>query len=462
MRVPVDGGTPEVIARVQPTELAASPQMLPGGDALLFTVATVGAGQDAWDRARIVVQRLGSGERTTLVDGASEGRYVSTGHLVFAIGGILFARPFNLGRLQVDGPQVAVLEGVRRGSGTGSTSITLNAMQAAISDSGTLVYVPGPLVSSSRQMFVLTDNKGNVTPLKLPPGPYQFPRVSPDGKQIAYGTEDGKEAIDWMYGLDGNTQPRRLTFEGRNRFPIWSGDGQWVAFQSDREGDLAIFRQRADGSTAAAERLTRPENEAVHVPESWSPKGDTLLFTETKGDTVSLQALALAERKATPFAGIVSNRWPNASFSPDGTWVAYSARRENEVQETLYVRRFPPTESVFQISTGDAHFPVWSLDGRLLFIDAARTDNGRVGFVSVNISTQRGFEVGDPVLIPRRFNVTSGGIGRSRTFDVLPDGQRFIGITGEEALQEGQPSEPQIQVVLNWIEELKQRVPTGR
>jgi len=462
LRVAGDGGTPEVLARVQPTELAASPQILPGGDALLFTLATLGAGQDVWDRARIVVQRLKSGERTTVVDGGSEGRYVSTGHLLFAVGGVLYARPFDLDHLQVNRAAVAVLEGVRRGSGTGSTGTLLNAMQVGISENGSLMYVPGPLLTSIRQVFVLADSKGNVTPLKLPPGPYQFPRVSPDGKQIVYGTDDGKEAIVWIYGLDGNTQPRRLTFEGRNRFPIWSGDGQWVAFQSDREGDLAIFRQRADGSNGAAERLTKPESETSHVPESWSPKGDTLLFSATKGDAVSLQALGLAEQDTTPFAGIVSNRWPNASFSPDGKWVAYSARKENEARETLYVQPFPPSGSVYQISTGDAHFPAWSRDGRLLFVDALRVDNGRVGFVGVNVSTQRGFDVSDSVLVPRRFNVTAGGIGRSRTFDILPDGHHFIGVTGEELLQEGQPSEPQIQVVLNWTEELKQRVATGR
>jgi hypothetical protein len=128
----------------------------------------------------------------------------------------------------------------------------------------------------------------------------------------------------------------------------------------------------------------------------------------------------------------------------------------------LYVQPFPPTGSIYQISTGDAHFPVWSRDGRLLFVDALRIENGRVGFVSVNISTQRGFDVSGAALIPRRFNVTAGGIGRSRTFDIMPDGQHFIGVSGEELLREGQSAAPRLEVVLNWFEDLKQRVPTGR
>jgi serine/threonine-protein kinase len=461
LHVSADGGTPKVLARVQPTELAASPQMLPGGDSLLFTLATAGAGQDAWDRARIVVQNVTTGERTTVVEGASEGHYVPTGHLVFAVGGVLFAQPFDLNRLQVSGARVPIVSGVRRGSGTGSTSTTLNALQLALSESGSLVYVPGPPVSSSRQTLVLSDSQGNITPLKLPPGPYQFPRVSPDGRQVAFGTDDGKEANVWIYDLDGSTQPRRLTFGGQNRFPVWSGDGQWVAFQSDREGDLAIFRQRADGSTGTAERLTVAEDGTSHVPESWSPQGHTLLFTVTKGTEVSLQALALPSRKATPFPGVSSNRWPNASFSPDGRWVAYSARTSTEASETLYVQPFPPSAGLlYQISTGDAHFPVWSRDGRLIFIDALRTDRGRVGFVGVTVSTRSGFAWSDPMFIPRGFNVTAGGLGRSRTYDITPDGQ-FIGVTGEQVLEEGQPAAPQIQVILNWFEELKRLVPVN-
>ena len=90
--------------------------------------------------------------------------------------------------------------------------------------------------------------------LKLPPGRYHFPRVSPDGKRVAFETSDGKEAFVSIYELSGESSVRRLTFGGNNRFPVWSGDGRRVAFQSDREGDAAVFWQSADGGTA--ERLT--------------------------------------------------------------------------------------------------------------------------------------------------------------------------------------------------------------
>ncbi len=117
----------------------------------------------------------------------------------------------------------------------------------------------------------LFDRKGGSELLKIQPGPYQLPRMSPDGKRIAFGSDDGKEASIWIYELSGTSAMRRLTFEGQghNRFPVWSADSQRVAFQSDREGDLGIFWQRADG-TGTAERLTKADEGASHIPESWA------------------------------------------------------------------------------------------------------------------------------------------------------------------------------------------------
>jgi Tol biopolymer transport system component len=116
---------------------------------------------------------------------------------------------------------------------------------------------------------------------------------------------------------------RRLTFGGRNRFPIWSSDGQHVAFQSDREGDLGIFWQRTDGT--GVERLTRADKDTSHVPESWSPNGEGFLFRVTKGSSNTVSMFSLKKKEATRFGGIQTVTATNAEFSPDGRWVAYSA-----------------------------------------------------------------------------------------------------------------------------------------
>ena len=117
MRVSANGGQPEVLVSVKDGELMYGPQVLPGGEWVLFTIATgatASATADTWDKAQIVVQSLKSSERKTLVSGGSDGRYLPTGHLVYALGGVLFAVPFDLRQLAVTGGPVPIVEGVRR------------------------------------------------------------------------------------------------------------------------------------------------------------------------------------------------------------------------------------------------------------------------------------------------------------------------------------------------------------
>src|SRR5262249_25586286 len=160
-----------------------------------------------------------------------------------------------------------IVEGVRQ-SGAGIALYDL-------SSTGTLLYIPGPVGASTSSInLALVDRtgKGDIKPLNLPRGVYFYPRISPDGKRIAFGTSTDKEAIIWIYDLSGTSSMRRLTFGGANRFPVWSRDGRYVAFQSDREGDLGIFWQLADG-TGAVERLTTAEKGVSHIPDSWSFDG---------------------------------------------------------------------------------------------------------------------------------------------------------------------------------------------
>ena len=261
MRASANGGQPEVLVSVKDDEVMYGPQVLPGGEWLLFTLATA-ATADGWNKAQIVVQSLKSSERKTLVSGGSDGRYLPTGHLVYALGGVLFAVPFDLPRLAVTGGPVPIVEGVKRSSGSSGTA------HFSVSITGSLVFVPGPAsTSSARSDLALVDRNGAVQPLKLPPGAYEYPRLSPDGKRIAVGSDDGKDAIVWIYDVAGASSARQITLGGRNRVPVWSANGERVAFQSDRDGDLGLFWQRADGTTSA-ERLTKPDKDTAHVPES--------------------------------------------------------------------------------------------------------------------------------------------------------------------------------------------------
>ena len=307
MRLSADGGAPEMLITLKAGEVANGPQLLPGERHVLFTLATRTT-PDRWDKATIVVQSLSSGQRTTLIEGGSDARYLPSGHVVYAVAGSLFAVAFDVDRLEVRGAPVSVVEGVRRADASST-----GGAHYSVSGNGTLVYVAGLAVP--RRDIALTDRNGRSERLQLPPHLYEAPRISPDGTRIAVGTDDGTEAVIWTYRLSGATGLQRLTFGGHNRFPVWSADGRRVAFQSDREGDRGIFWQRADG-TGTAERLTTPEPDESHEPEAWSPTRDILLFSITKHPDVALWTWSLKDRKAAPFADVHSATRIGGVFRP--------------------------------------------------------------------------------------------------------------------------------------------------
>ena len=448
LRVSENGGQPTVIAEVKNGEVAYGPQLLPGGDWMLFTVATA-ATREGWDKAQIVVQSLKTAERKTLITGGSDGRYLPTGHIVYALGGVLFAVSFDPRALTVTGRPVPILEGVKR-SNSGSSATT----HLGISGTGSLVFVPGPAsTSSGRFDLALFGRDGTVTKLKLPPAQYESPRLSPNGKQIAVGTDDGKDASVWIHDMSGAASIRRLTLAGRNRVPVWSPDGQHVAFQSDREGDLAIFWQRADG-TAPAERLTTPDKDTAEVPESWSPDGKTLLFSVAKGSTYTVAALSFPNKTVSTLAGIESAQPPSLAFSPDGRWVAYSMEAPGAGVPSLNVQPFPLTGVPYQVARAGIH-ATWTPDGKeLLYSPAAAGQE-----VAVSVTTRPSFTFGKPVPVLSSF--LERGAAYERNDDITLDGQRLLGVVAADlADATGIPAAPQIQVVLNWFTELQQRVPT--
>ena len=297
IRCPANGrGAPQQLATVEAGEEADGPQILPGGNTLLFTIAKTAEGPSRWDTARVVVQSLESRERKTVFEGGSAARYVPTGHLLYVRGGTLFAVPFDVSRGRVSGQAVAVVQGVRR-TAEGFTG----GAQFAVSNSGHLFYIPGPVTAgTSDRTIALADRAGVVTRLPIPPGPYVYTRASRDGARLAVGTDDGKEAAVWICRLpEKSAALQRLTMEGRNRYPIWSPDGTRVAFQSDRGGEQAIYVQRVDGIGRPG-RLAGAQNGASLIPESWSPDGRWILLSQQKGSDFSLWTLSLQDGRLRP------------------------------------------------------------------------------------------------------------------------------------------------------------------
>jgi hypothetical protein len=444
MRVSAIGGNPQVVVALNPTEaLGHGPQLLPGGGTLLFTLARrVQGAAEPWANAEIVVQALKTGERKTIVERGADARYVPTGHIVYAVSGTLFAVPFDLAKLTATAGAVPIVEGVRR-----VTAVTSGGAHFAFSHSGSLAYLAGP-VSLAQQNLMLFDRKGGAEALALPPGPYMYPRLAPDGKRVVFETSDRNDTNVSIFELSGASSVRRLTFGGNNRYPIWSADGRYVAFQSDRDGALGIYRQAADGGVA--ERLTTPDPATSHVPESWSPTADTFLFSVRKGSEWSLWTFSMRDRKATPFGDVRSVTFPtDAVFSPDGRWVAYQVGEPGAGEAITYVEPFPQTGAKYQVARGGR--PQWSRDGTELFYVPAPSQ-----FMAVTVRTQPSLTFANPVAVPRGFGMADPA--NMRPYDITADG-RILGV-GTGQTPSGSPGPAQIQVVLNWFEELKARAPT--
>jgi serine/threonine-protein kinase len=449
-RVSPAGGTPERIIEVGPDEEAQAPQMLPDGQTVLFTLGKR-SGTDRWDKAQIVTQSLNDHTRRVLIDGGSDARYLASGHLLFAVAGTVFARPFDPRRLTFTGSQVPVVVGVRRSAGGSSLTTHL-----AVSANGTLIYRPGPATSSSAaRVLVLGDGRQDPVALKVPPALYAHPRVSRDGNMLAVARIDGSQSDLWLYDLSGRTEIRRLTFGGTSTFPAWSSDSRFVTFQSTREGDKGLWSQSADGR--AAERLTKANQGEAHQPESWSPDGKHLLYSILKDSSYALWVYSADTRKSEPFGKVQSQETLSATFSPDGRWVAYAfterAGGGASPNRGVYVEPFPSTGEKHQApKTALDYHPVWAGDGNSIFY----LPGANRPVMSVPIVTHPSVSFGAPVLSPRPPTPALLSL-EVRGYDVLPDG-RFVSValgSGDSVGNTGN----ELRVLLNWFEELKRLAP---
>jgi Tol biopolymer transport system component len=427
------GGIPQPLTRREKGEVSHRwPEFLPGGKAVLFAAGTT---NNNWNNAEVAVQSVGTGERRNLVQGGMYSRFASSGHLVYAQGGNLMAVPFDAQRLAVTGAAVPVVEGVLQSAFSG-------AAQYSFSSTGSLAYVPGGIQAAQTKLVWVTRN-GAEQPLAAPAHAYQFPRLSPDGRRMSVGIVEQESQV-WLYDLSRDTLTR-FTFDGTvNQTSLWTPDGKRITLQSNKEGQNNIFWQRADGG-GGLERLTT--SEYVNTPRSWSPDGQRLAFIEITPTTgYDIWVFRLSDHKAEPFLRTPFNE-SVPSFSPDGHWLAYISDESGHFE--VYVQAYPGPGGKWQISTEGGSEPVWNPNGRELFYRSGDK------MMAVDIATQSGFIVSKPrMLFEGRYLSTPATFPN---YDVSPDGQHFLMLKPSE-----QAARTQINVVLNWFEELKQKVPTGK
>ena len=435
-RVPATGGTPELVVPAGEGELLDTPFLLPNGDTLLFSAQPSDAG--GWDDADIVAQSLSAGGRTVVLSGGSDPRYVPSGHLVYAFEDGLFAVAFDPDRLTLSGGTVSMVQGVGRASISASANYDVSA-------DGTLFYLTGNVAASSRLVWV--DRSGQVEPIEtIPANQYFTPRLSPDGEWVLVVAEGDLRAYEIASGRES-----RLTADGRvENYAGWTPSGTEVSYTARRGGADNIWMQPVDGS--GPERQLTTFEGRMHF-DSWAPDGSTIAAHHHAIDGGNHQLmLSSTEAEVQP------DRWlereftdSNAVFSPDGRYVAQISDQSG--LREIYIRPYPGPGGQTTVSVGGGEEPQWAANGELFY-----RRPGDYAMMAVEVRTEPTLEVGTPRVL---FNGTNspGGSPRAR-YAVTADGQRFLMSADlAAASQADEAAGPQIQVVLNWVEELKARVP---
>jgi serine/threonine-protein kinase len=430
MRVSATGGTPQPFTRLDSSKNEIThrwPQVLPGGKAVVYASGV------EFNSATIAVASLKSGAAKTPAIQGGYPRYLAGGYLVFDREEGLYAVLFDLERLEVTGSPFPVLQ-VQASPANGAAGF-------AISETGSLVYVP-PVETVTRLAWV--NRKGVLEPLEAPGRDYLGLRLSPDGKRVVVVILEKGFPDIWTYDILRGTLTRLTFGAGDNAAPVFSSDGQRIAFQRLKDGNFSILAMPADGS--GSEETLLPPQTSRSVPASWSPDGKFLAYTHYgRSGKAEIWVLPLeGERKPQL---ILANQFDNRRpvFSPDGKYLAYFSNENGRGE--VYVMPFRNGSGKWQISTNGGSPPVWQRDGKQLLYSESENIMG------VDIATQPTFHASTPrVILPAK------AMGSLLGFDVSPDGQRFL--IHQQSSEAAQTT--QINVILNWSEELRRRSASGK
>ncbi len=444
-RIPAAGGTPAAATHLDGARSEIThrwPQFLPGGKAVLFTGSS---DNNFFGHSSVEAAPLDTGVPKVLVENAYFGRYLTGGYLAYVSQSTVFVAPFDAQALKVTGTAIPVMQGVNYDISNGSA-------QFSISKDGTAVHLDGGSAGQNLNVALL-DRKGNPSVLLGGQPDAATPRLSPDGKRLAF--QQGTGNI-WVYDMARGTTSRLTLGTAGATWPLWTPDGERLTYShphtTPKGSGQAIYWRRFDGS-GEEEPLT-PETILNAYPSSWSPDGRVLVFqrlAEKDGSCCEIWTVALDEKgkpgEPRRFPGVATGF--GASFSPDGRWLAYTSLESGNIQ--IYVVPFPGPGGKWQISTDSGVDVRWSKSGHELFY----TNTSALIAVPYSVD-KNSFQPGKPEkLFENRFEMRAP-LG---SYDVMPDGQHFVMfqlIGGRTAAVSG-PT-----VALNWIDQVRQLVAAGQ
>ena len=403
-RVSASGGTPQLVF-VDSTRrtLFRWPSFLPGGNRVVVSTGTALAYQ-----AGVVDLATGKLE---LVPGAfSYPRYVEPGWLLTVdVNGTVIATPFDVRTGRATGAGVPVLERV----GTGLAG----ASKLAVSRHGWAVYVEG---ATRLRRLTMVDRHGVAKPVAVEPQPYSDPRFSPNGREIAVVVlrPGGGLAGDiWVLNV-ARSSMSRLTFEGVDQFPDWTADSRRVVYNALR-GENGVYAKLSGGG--AVEKLLASADRSIF---------EAILANDGKRIVYRLGGipgdLYYVHRDSTDKPHpLLESRFDERApgISPDDRWLAYVS--DETGRDEVYVRPFPEGSGRWLISAAGGTEPRWSRNGKELFYRNADT----LFAVRIDSQPQSGFAAGERTAL---FTGAFLHNPRHANYDVHPDGQRFIFLTGQD------------------------------
>jgi Tol biopolymer transport system component/predicted Ser/Thr protein kinase len=447
-RIPATGGTAVPLTEInrEKGEMAHRwPQLLPGGEAVLFSAYQR---TTRYDDSNIEVVSLKTKERKVVYRGGFFARYLPGGFLVFVHQNTLFGAPFDLRHLRLSGEPQPLVQNIGNQSDVGANF--------TFSENGTFVYAEG--VPQPASVFWM-ESSGKTQPLLTEPQNYGWPRFSPDGQRLVFTVEDSQGRQDiWVRDLKGGTNSRLTALPGFNRSPVWTPDGKNIFFNSWNSNAPGVYVVRSDG-TSEPRRLatgnfsptsTSPDSKWLTGMQPASGTGVGLFKFPIQGDAEHIRLGAAQPVLVTPSITIMPQ------FSPDGRWLAYSSSEPG--REGLWVRPASGGEGEWQVGSagGRFGFPVWSRNGHELFY----LENGRRLMVADYTARGDSFVAGTPRTWTGKPLLYLGS-PPIYTYDVSPDGKHVAAVLYSDGTADEKPI-TQVTFLLNFFDELRRRLGSGK
>ena len=426
-RVSSAGGTPTELTKVDASQFSHRwPKFLPDGRHFLYLAANFSGRPDLNE---ILVGSLDSAERRSIVNASSNAAYADPGYLFYMRDNSLVVQRFDVKTLTLSGDARSISDDVKY-------SQLIDQAVFDVAGGNTLVIQSGKGAAQSQLTWV--GRGGRSGDIVGPSGSISNPSLSPDGRRVVFDKIDqnGRDVNIWIHELNNGATARFTFSRAADQIAIWSPDGKWVTFGSNRKFHFVLYKKNSDGSGTEQEIADLgAEQQAVW---DWSRDGKYLLVMKNR----ELWYLAAPNWEAKPFLQ-VKGTIRNAQFSPDGKWVAYASNEAGPWQ--VYVSPFPSANSKWQVSTDGGEQPRWRRDGKELFYLS-----GGSKLVAVPVKTGNTFEVGPAVGLFQMHARQRASVMDAFLYDVSADGQKFLINT-----RVNEPSAASLSIILNWASEME-------